>query len=196
MHDNASNNKYDRQDITEVFAEIWEELYTSTTKTHEHEHEVKYEQHQDTMEPFTMEELNDAVNQLNRAKLQTREESMLRTTSAQQSHQPLRATTTKLTRHDDHDSTQEREPIITIDPSVRSHILYSSPSSSSSVHSPRWTPTSPLTKQASNQAMPRRKSPTHVPATQTESRRVSPAALGRSHRLQEGIRHSGAQLRM
>ena len=78
MQDEASNSKYDRQDITEVFAEIREELYTSTTKTHEHEHEVKYEQHQDTVEPFTMEELNDAVNQLNRAKLQTREESMLR----------------------------------------------------------------------------------------------------------------------
>ena len=56
----------ERQDIADVIADFYEELYTSTTKTHEHkhEHENKYEQHQDTMTPFTMQDLNDAINQL------------------------------------------------------------------------------------------------------------------------------------
>ena len=40
------------------------------------------------------------------------QKTLIKTTTAQQSHQPLQATTTKLSRHDDHDSTQEREPII------------------------------------------------------------------------------------
>ena len=43
-------------------------LICSTTKKHEHEHEDKYEQHQDTLKPFTMQELNDAINQLKRGK--------------------------------------------------------------------------------------------------------------------------------
>ena len=51
-----------------MFAECCEELYTSTTNTHEHEHEDKYEQHQDTMTPFRMQEINDAINQLKRGK--------------------------------------------------------------------------------------------------------------------------------
>ena len=51
-----------------MFAELYEELYTSTTKTHEHEHEDTYEQHEHTMKPFTMQELNDAINLLKRGK--------------------------------------------------------------------------------------------------------------------------------
>ena len=53
-----TTSKYDRQDIADVFAELFEDLYTLTTKKHEHAHEDKYEQHQDTMKPFTMQELN------------------------------------------------------------------------------------------------------------------------------------------
>ena len=68
MQGKASNNRCDRQDIPDVFAEFCEELHTSTSKTHEHELEDKYEQHQDTMKPFTMQELNDAINQLERGK--------------------------------------------------------------------------------------------------------------------------------
>ena len=64
MQDKARNGKYDRQDIADVFAEFCEELNTSTTKTHEHKHEDKYEQHQDTLGPFTMQHLNDAIKQL------------------------------------------------------------------------------------------------------------------------------------
>ena len=67
MQDKASNN---RQDIAGVLAELCEELYTQTTKSHEpkHEHENKFERHRDTMEPFTMQELNDAINQLEKGK--------------------------------------------------------------------------------------------------------------------------------
>ena len=62
MQDKRSDGKYGRQDIADVFAEIYEDLCTSTTKKHEleHEHEDKYEKHQDTMKPSTMQELNDA----------------------------------------------------------------------------------------------------------------------------------------
>ena len=68
MQDKAGNHKYDRHDVAEVFTDFYWELYTSTSKTHEHEHEEKYEQHQDTMKPFTMQELNDAINELKRGK--------------------------------------------------------------------------------------------------------------------------------
>ena len=49
----ARNNKHDRLDIVDVFAEFYEEPHTSSMKTHEHEHEDKYEQHPDTMTPCT-----------------------------------------------------------------------------------------------------------------------------------------------
>ena len=62
MQDKTGNIKYDRQDIADVFAEFYEELYTSTTKRHEHEHEDTYEQHHHTVKPFTMQELNDAIH--------------------------------------------------------------------------------------------------------------------------------------
>ena len=48
-------------------------ICTSTTKTHEHRQEDKCEQHQDTIKPFTMQEL-----ELKEEKRQTREESTLR----------------------------------------------------------------------------------------------------------------------
>ena len=46
-----------------MFSEFQNGLYTSTTKTHENEHEQedKYEQHQHTMKPFTMQEFSDAI---------------------------------------------------------------------------------------------------------------------------------------
>ena len=62
----AGKNKYDRQDIADVLEQFYEELCESTPKTHEHE--ANFEQHIDTMKPFTMQELNDAINQLKRGK--------------------------------------------------------------------------------------------------------------------------------
>ena len=44
--DEAGSNKYDREDIADVFAEFYGELHTSATKTHEHEHEGKWFLHQ------------------------------------------------------------------------------------------------------------------------------------------------------
>ena len=58
MQDEVGNNKYDRQDFADVFADVYDELHTSTTKTHERErereHEDKCQQHQDTKKPITM----------------------------------------------------------------------------------------------------------------------------------------------
>ena len=68
MQCKTGDSKYDRQDIADVFAEFYEDLNTSTTKKHEHEHEDKYEQHQDTLRPFAMQEIADAINQLKRGK--------------------------------------------------------------------------------------------------------------------------------
>ena len=76
MQDKTGNNKYGRQDIADVFAEFCEEFCTSTTKTHEHEHEDNYEEHHDTMKPFTMQEINDAIHQLKAGK--AADESTLR----------------------------------------------------------------------------------------------------------------------
>ena len=85
-----------------MFAEFYEELYTSTTKTHEHEDNC--EQYQGTMKPFTMQELNDAINQFERRLKKTQ------TTTAQQSHD------VKIQERGHHHRTT--------DPFVRSPLLY------------------------------------------------------------------------
>ena len=112
----------------QLFAEFCEDLYTSTTKKHEHErNEDKYEQHQDTLKPVTMQELNDAHQPTEKRKSGRHERSQRRddqilyqktqkapTTTAQQSHQNPRATTTELERHDDQSYIQERGPGFTV----------------------------------------------------------------------------------
>ena len=145
-----------RQAIADVYVEeIDEELYTSTTKTHEreHEHEDKYEQHQETLKPSTMQELNDANNHLKRGraadtrrvkaemtKYSTRRLKKAHTTTAQQSHRTPRATTTKLATHDDQTRTGIWPHHRTTDPFVRSpSCTHSRASSSSSDCEPRWT---------------------------------------------------------
>ena len=50
----------------------------------------------------------------------------------------------------------------------------------------------PLTKQSSHRATPRQTTFTRSSNSDREHR-VAPAAVGRSHRLQESLRHSGAQ---
>ena len=52
--------------IADVFAEIYEELYTSTTTTYDHEDSHK--QSQRTMMPFTMQKIDEAINQLKKTK--------------------------------------------------------------------------------------------------------------------------------
>ena len=74
MQGKTGTNKHDRQGIADVLTEFYEELYTSTSKTQEHEHEDNDQLHH-SMTPFTMQELNSAINQLKRAKLQTQEGS-------------------------------------------------------------------------------------------------------------------------
>ena len=121
MQDKDGDNNNDRPHAANVFAEFYEELYTSTTKTRSHEHEDKYE-HQGTMKPFTLRERNDAINQLKRGKAtntrgvnaklteySTRKKTQKApATTVQQSHQTPRATTTELERHDDQRYIQER----------------------------------------------------------------------------------------
>ena len=122
MQEKIGNHKYDRQDIADVFVEFYEELHTSTTKTHEHDHEDD-EQLRHTTAPFTMQELNDAINQLyeGRAADTRRVDAEMSkyftrrlTTIVQQSHHVPRATTTKVARHHDQSYTQERGASITV----------------------------------------------------------------------------------
>ena len=62
MQDKIGTNKYDRQGIADVFAEFYEEVYTSTTRTHGHEGSRNQPQH--TMTPVTMQQLDDAINHI------------------------------------------------------------------------------------------------------------------------------------
>ena len=54
MQDKVDNNKYD---------------YSSTTKTHDHEPEDRHKQPQHMMRPFTMQDLDKAINQHKRGKV-------------------------------------------------------------------------------------------------------------------------------
>ena len=175
--DKAGNIKYDRQDIADVFAEFYEELYTSTTKAHEHEQKDHYEQYQHTVKSFTMPEPSDSINQLNRGEAaDTRGlnaeviKYSARRLLTHNHHQSGRTRRSKLyTRAGTHDHKQ------TTDPSCAN----SSGSSSSRNYNPRLTSTSPVTKQASDWSAPR----------QTAfSRASNSAAVGRSHRLQRSLR--------
>ena len=132
MQDKASTNKYDRQDIADVFAEFYEERHTSTTMTHEHEPEPEgnYEQHQQTKKPFTTQELSEATNQLKRGKAaDTREVNaeMIKyppekthTTTAQQGRQSPRAPTGGIRRSKSYARAWTHRHQPTTDPSVRS----------------------------------------------------------------------------
>ena len=72
MQDSIDTNTYDGQGLR-MFAEFCEVLFTSTTKVHKHEDNNDQPQH--TMTPFTVQELNNAINKLKEANLQTREVS-------------------------------------------------------------------------------------------------------------------------
>ena len=56
MQDKTGKDKYDRQGIADVFAELYEKLYTSTTMTHEHEHEDDYDPLQRAVTSWTIPE--------------------------------------------------------------------------------------------------------------------------------------------
>ena len=113
IQDKAGNNKYDRQDIADVFAEFYEELYTSTTKTHEHEdkyeHGDKYEQHQED---------NEAVHD---ARTQRRHQPTLKRQSCRQPPPNWRDTTIKVFT-----TAVARHHHRTTDPFVRSPLFRSS----------------------------------------------------------------------
>ena len=103
----------DRQGIAVVFAEFYEELYTSTTEIHDHE--ASRNQPQQTMTSFTMHELNDAINQLKKkgeaaytrgvnavmVKHSSRRVAKTCATTGKQSHQAKRGNTTDLATLDE-----------------------------------------------------------------------------------------------
>ena len=110
----VATGKYDRQRIADVFAEFNEDHCTSTTRTHEHEHEDQYEQHQDTMKPFAMQEIERGQRRDDQILHQNTQQAF--TTIVKQSHQQSGATTTELERHDDQSGAQERGPGLAIEP--------------------------------------------------------------------------------
>ena len=139
-----------------------------SASTNTHEHEDNHEQLQHRTKPFTMQDIIDAIDQMNRGKagntrgvnaeMITYSTRRLRThllrlyNKAIKTHeQPpptWRNTTIKVTcKRKDPSSPSNCRPL------VRSRSCTNSlASSSSGVYEPRWTPTSPLTKQASDQA--------------------------------------------
>ena len=146
----------------------------STTKTHEHED--NHEQHQHGKEPFTMQELDDAINQLERNKAadtrgERRDDHVLHQKS--QKHwlrlynmvvKPSEAPLPNW-RGFNEESLKKWRPVIPIERATHlpnpSSSTKSSATSSSDVFNPRQTPTNQLTKQASDQATPRLTTCTH-----------------------------------
>ena len=78
MQGKAGNNKYERERILRMCSQSSVRSSKRQRRRHEHKHEDTYEQHPHTMKPFTVQELNEAINQLKRGKAQTREESTQR----------------------------------------------------------------------------------------------------------------------
>ena len=114
----------------DVFAKFYDKRnndYTSMTTTHDHKDSRN--QPQNTMTPFTMQDLDDPINH-SRKSTPPEESNKTVTTIVQQSHQTKRLNSSKLAGHDDQSCIQERGPGITIHlPThlfdVHVHILFS-----------------------------------------------------------------------
>ena len=143
-----------------MFAELCEELCASTTRTCEHED--KYEQHQDTKKPFTMQELNDAINQLDRGQAtDTRGVNADAIKNLPGDSKKKKRTTTVQPRHQRHEQPSPNRRDVTIKVMCRAVARHhhrttntfvrspsctsSSASSTFSDHNARCTPASPLT---------------------------------------------------
>ena len=150
-----------------------------------------------TKKPFTMQELNDAINQLKRGKAADRrgvnadmikystrrliKKHVLRLHSkAIKPHEQLppnwRDTTINvLCKSGNRASPSNKRPICSIVQTLQMEQGYN----------PRWTPTGALTKQASDGATPRLTTFSRSSENPSLSHRAAPAAVGRSHRLQK-----------
>ena len=160
-----------------MFAEFYKELYTSTTKMQEHEHEQEDKYEQDAINQLRGNAANtrgvnaEMITNSTRKLNNTYFDCTTKPSNPTSNHQPnWRDTTIKVIyKSGDPASPSYYRPICSIP------ILYKLSSSSSGVYNSHWMPTSPLAKQASDCA------PNHVSTAQTESRRVAPAGVGRSH---------------
>ena len=123
MQDKADTNKHHIQGIADVFAEFYEELCTSTTKTHEHEPMDNCEQLQQAMTPNTTQDSTMPSTNSKEARLPTREVSRMIRRSTRRVKKTLATTCNKAIKPNEEPPPelagyqrhkQEGEPIVTI----------------------------------------------------------------------------------